>query len=118
MDSLSFNSYLLDEWRGQRGGEVHFYQRLKAFLDEHFPDIKLVSEKDALIEELAVTSDFKHTHRVIAQLSNAGSFTAPQLNAIVSAAVTNNQIFQILDDRDVKDFPGEEPVWERRPSRP
>jgi predicted nucleic acid-binding protein len=104
LNSSTFNSYLLDEWRGQRRGNVHLYQRLKAFLDEHFPDIKLVSEKDALIEELAITSDFKHTHRVVAQLSNAGSFTASQLNAIVSASVTNNQICQIMDDPDVKDF--------------
>jgi hypothetical protein len=104
LDATTFNSYLQDEWHGRCKGEVHFYQRLKAFLDHHFPDIKLTSEKDALIEELASTRDFRQTHQVIARLDRAGAYDSAQLNAIVSAVVSNDQVYRILDDPDVEKF--------------
>jgi len=106
IQSIPFNSYLQSEWREGKRGEVHFYQRLSSFLGEHFPDIKLSSEleKDLVIDELASSRTFVETHRAIAALKAAADFTAPQLNAIVSAYVNNDQVFRIINDADVRDF--------------
>ncbi len=106
VNTSTFNSVLQNEWKGSKNGTVRFYQRLSAFLGEFYPDIKLASEleKDMLIDELAFTRNFAQTHRTIAALRATGDFTKPQLNAIVSAYVTNDQIWRIIDDADVRDF--------------
>lgn len=127
LDPKVFNSYLLDEWRSKAGGEVRFYLRLKSFLDENLPAIKLSSEKDALLEELAFsraakpavapavdtnaliyalsqTGSFAGTHQVIAQLERIDDFDAEQVNSIVAAYVTNDQVHGIMRDIDVKRF--------------
>jgi hypothetical protein len=106
LDATAFNSYLQNEWESTKNGVVHFYQRLSGFLGEHFPKIKLSTEleKDMLIEELASAHTFAQTHRAISLLSKAGDFTPAQLNAIVSAYVSNPQVHWIIDDVDVRDF--------------
>jgi hypothetical protein len=106
LNTSTFNSVLQNEWKGSKKATVHFYQRLSAFLGEFYPDIKLASEleKDVLIDELAFTRNFAQTHRTIAALRAPSDFTKPQLNAIVTGYVTNDQIWRIIDDADVRDF--------------
>jgi hypothetical protein len=106
LEPAAFNSYLQDEWGRRKKGAVRFYRRLSAFVGEHFPGIKLEAEteKDKVIDELAGTRSYAQTHQTIAELRAAGDFTGPQLNAILSAMATNDQVYRILDDPDVKDF--------------
>jgi hypothetical protein len=106
LNAAKFNAVLQEEWNRRKEGTVHLYPRLSAFLGEFYPDIKLASEleKEMLIDELAFTRNFVHTHRTIAALRATGDFTKPQLNAIVSAYVDNGQIWRIMDDADVRDF--------------
>ncbi|MEX2030543.1 MAG: PIN domain-containing protein [Anaerolineales bacterium] len=100
------HEYLRHEWKETNGSEIHPYTRLSSFFAQHFPDIRLASEleKDLLIRELAEAPTFSHVHRAISGLSRYTRFTREQVNGIVAAAITNNQVYWIAQDPDVRDF--------------
>jgi len=106
LDPAQFNTYLQAEWASRFGAGVRFYERLSQFLSEHFPDIKLATEleKDLLIGSLAKSHHFDETHKILRQLSRLSDFTSTQLRDIVDAFVTNNQIYWIVTDQDVRGF--------------
>ena len=83
-----------------------YYERLSLFFQEHFPNIKLASEleKESLIRDLAASWSFAQTHTLVKKLSNYNDFTSEQLNEIVEAAISNNQIYWIIKDPDVYEF--------------
>jgi hypothetical protein len=73
---------------------------------DYFPDIKLASEleKDLLIQELAQSGTFDHTRGIISRLRKFTDFTKSQVNAIVSAAITNNQVYWIATYPTIRTF--------------
>jgi hypothetical protein len=101
-----FDSYLSDEWQESRGAEVAYYQQLSLFLRKHFPDVRLASDVElwALIQAFADSQSFGATHTATAALSGveASSLSRDQLNAIVSACVSNDQIRRLIHDSDVE----------------
>ena len=101
-----FNGYLLHEWAQTKGSQLFYHQRLSSFFKERFPHIKLASEleKDLLIRDFADSGTFARTHAVISGLSRYTDFTAAQLNDIVAAAISNNQVYRIINDPDVMGF--------------
>jgi hypothetical protein len=107
LDEHRFKDFLLQEWTN-RGfpSEVHLYQNLSTFFRDHFPEIKLASEleKDLGIQALALSSSFTKTHKEIARLAKHTEFTGEQINDIVRAAVSNNQISMVAKDEDVHQF--------------
>ncbi len=100
------HEYLRHEWHEANRSEIKPYTRLSAFLAEHFPDIKLASEleKDILIRSLENAASFAETHAAVLGLSKYTKFTRDQVNAIIKAAVTNNQVYWIGRDPDVHAF--------------
>ena len=106
LKEISFNEFLHEEWRQAKKSELHFYKRLSAFLKEKYPDIKLASEaeKELLIRELSISPNFATIHSVIQQLSKYSEFTDSQLNSLVRAAISNNQVYWIIDDEDIHEF--------------
>jgi hypothetical protein len=106
LDENAFSGFLSDEWRGKKKSNLVFYKRISVFFKEHFPDIKLAAEleKDLLIEDFTNSSSFARTHEVVAKLSKYADFTPAQLNAIVSATLSNSQIALIAGDADVHEF--------------
>lgn len=98
--------YLEDEWNEAIKSSVHFYRRLSALFRERFPDIRLASEleKELLIQRLAESPNFLTTHSIIAKLGRYSDFNNAQLNALVTAAVTNNQVYWIAKDPDIYAF--------------
>ena len=106
LDAASIDPYLLHEWSVEKSSQLRAYRRLSSFFRDAFPDIELASEleKDLLIQELANTSTFAQTHVVISKLSRFSDFTPAQVNEIVAAAVTNNQVYWIACDPDVRPF--------------
>jgi predicted nucleic acid-binding protein len=106
LDDGLFDPFLLQEWRESKKSRLFFYKRLSGFLKEKFPAINLASEqeKDSLIRELANSWSFAQTHIVIGKLARYSDFSATQANEIVSATVTNNQVYWIIEDMDVKEF--------------
>jgi hypothetical protein len=106
LDESEFDPYLKNEWHEYIKSEIYFYKRLSSFFREKFPEIKLATEleKDLLIRELVESSSFEKTHMIITKLSRLSDFTQAQINEIIAAAVTNNQIFWIAMDPDIKYF--------------
>jgi len=106
IDSNVFNTYLSQEWKTHKKSEVVFYRSLSEFFKEHFPKISLASEteKDLDIQNLADSSSFVQTHAIISKLNKYSDFTIAQVNAIIAATVSNNQVYWIITDVDVNDF--------------
>jgi len=101
-----FSTYLTKEWNKAKNSEVYFYKRLSSLFNEKFPDIELATEleKDLLIKELTESMSFANTHNIISRLSKFSDFSRSQINDIVKAAVSNNQVYWIAQDSDIKTF--------------
>lgn len=106
IDPQRFNSFLLDEWLNTKNEDLVWYRRLSGFFKEHFPDIKLATEldKDLLIRDLISSASFSQTHSIVAKLRRYTDFTQAQLNDIVTAAISNDQVYLIIEDSDVNEF--------------
>ncbi len=106
VDSSRFNIFLKKEWELRNSSNLFFYKKLSDFFSENFPDINLSgeSEKDLLIQGLPASSNFAQTHQLISKLYKFTDFSEAQVNEIVSACLSNNQIYWIIDDDDVKEF--------------
>ena len=106
LDENQLKEFLLIEWAQRGKGAIRFYRRLSSFFKEHFPDIKLASElvKELAVQEFAASGTFAQTHIAIGKLAKHTQFTNIQANDIVRAAVSNNQIWGIIQDPDVKEF--------------
>lgn len=106
VDRNNFMEFLSQEWTEKKRSQIVYYERLSLFFQEHFPNIKLASEleKESLIGDLAASRSFAQTHTLVKKLSNYNDFTSEQLNEIVEAAISNNQIYWIIKDPDVYEF--------------
>lgn len=98
--------FLVDEWKTQKGSEIWFYRSLSDFFREKFPDIKLASEleKELAIKNFVNSSSFDSTHKAIKKLTKFNDLTSEDINQIISASVTNNQIYLIKEDEDIRSF--------------
>lgn len=101
-----FNSFLLMEWK-KRMSLTHFkyYKSLSSFFKEQFPQINIATEihKEQLITKLSKSSSFSETRNILRELKDYDDFTSKQINDIVYSAITNNQIFWIRNDVDIKE---------------
>jgi len=106
LDQDAIEPYLAEEWTERKFSRLIPYHRISSLFIDHFPNIELASEleKDLLIQQLASSSTFSETHTAISKLSRFSDFTKPQINAIVSAAISNDQIYWIAKDPDVRSF--------------
>ncbi len=106
LNTEAMDPFLLDEWSQNKGSQLHVYKRLSSFFRDQFPEIELATEleKDLLIAELATSSRFVQTHAVISKLSRFSDFTQAQVDEIVAAAITNNQVRWTGRDPDVNEF--------------
>jgi len=106
LDQATIDEYLVEEWGEKKSSTVHPYNRLSSFFQDHFPDIKLASEleKDLLIEELVTSSSFDATRMTVSKLRRFSDFTKSQVDKIVTATITNNQIYWIATYVTIKSF--------------
>lgn len=105
VDDSLFNPYLFKEWQKIKHSNIIHFRNLTVFFRENFPQIKLADEleKNLLIERLATSGSFTTTHLVLSKLSSFNDFTREQINDIILACVSNNQIYWIATDQDIKD---------------
>jgi len=105
-DTASIDPFLVEEWSERVKSELANYRGISEFFADKFPDIELAteSEKDLLIRNLATGGTFDRTHQIISRLSKYSDFTPTQVNEIVLAAITNNQVYWIGSDWDVRTF--------------
>ena len=106
LDENKLKQFLLEEWVERKQSKIVFYRRLSSFFKDVFPQIKIATEleKELLIRNLAASASFAQTHSVLAKLSKFTEFTPSQLNEIVEASISNDQIYKIIDDTDVEAF--------------
>ena len=106
LDDNRLDGFLAKEWETAKKAKVVFFKRLSAFFRAQFPEIRLAAEaeKDLAIRDLANSGSFAQTHGVIGRLAQYSDFTPAQLNEIVSAALSNNQVYWIAGDDDVRSF--------------
>jgi hypothetical protein len=99
-----FSPFLSHEWKQAKKGELRYYRRISTFFKEKYPGIKLATEleKEILIGELAKSGSFKMTRNVLKSLMKHSDFTGPQLKEIAKAATTNNQVYWVGDDKDIR----------------
>lgn len=106
LNSNVFDNFLLKEWQRRNNSDLIYYKKLSEFFKENFPDINLSDEleKDILIQGLATSGNFARTHQLISKLNKFTEFTEAQVNDIISATISNNQVYWIIDDEDVNQF--------------
>lgn len=106
LDSNMFHSFLATEWKTRKGAVLRYHRRLSLFFKEKYPQIELASgvEKEVAIAELASSVSYSITHDAIVKLEQFSDFTTNQATALATAATTNSQIYQIIQDDDVKNF--------------
>lgn len=98
--------FLKQEWKAKKGGELFVYRTLSSFLKEHFDGVAFSYDKnkEALIDSLLDSGSFAETHHLIAKLEQFGYFSLKEVQRILAAAVSNNQVGWIVDDNDVYGF--------------
>ena len=106
VDDREFNSYLKREWSDNKQADLIYFRQISRFFQDHFPDINLVdeAEKDALIHQLALSSSFAQTHSIVADLAQYSEFSPTQLENIIDGALSNTQVYWIINDYDVERF--------------
>jgi predicted nucleic acid-binding protein len=99
--------FLLREWNTRNPDcQLVLDKSLPEFFQREFPDIQLAEEIDKLeaIERLERSGSFAATHSAIAMLLQYDDFKDSELQRILAAYLSNNQIQWILGDSDVKSF--------------
>lgn len=106
LDDKQFSHFLRREWTERKHSELLYYNKLSAFFADYYPHIKLATEKEIerLISELADSGSFAITHSIIAKFNQYTDFTNDQLNQIITACLSNNQVYWIIKDEDVNQF--------------
>lgn len=102
----ALSSYLENEWSSAKESQCILYRSLSDFLKVHFADIKLADEidKSIAIERLETSPNFTTTHNALVQLMGIDDYTPKELQRLINAYITNNQIHWIIGDKDVRAF--------------
>ena len=61
-------------------------------------------KKEALIDKLEDSTNFKNTHAIIDQLKMIEEWTDKQKTKLIQIALNNTQVWYILNDDDIKKF--------------
>jgi hypothetical protein len=106
IDDTQFSQFLTREWAEKKSSGLRYYNRLSAFFADYYPNIRLATEKEMerLIGELAASASFAETHSIITKFRQYTDFTNDQVDKIVAAIVSNNQVYWIVEDEDVNQF--------------
>ncbi len=89
------SDFLKDEWEKRKQSKINYYKSLNWFFKDKFPNIKLDDEfvKEARIERFTKSTSFNEARKNLRDLLTINDFTTPQLNQIVRASITNDQIY-------------------------
>lgn len=106
IDPSKLSYFLSEEWEQRKKSKIYCYRRLSEFLNIDFPDIKLAADLERVlaIKELMNSKSFANTKSAIRKLSKYDDFSILELNEIIAASTSNNQIYWIKDDSSVMPF--------------
>lgn len=103
------HNYLVEEWKGIKGGDLCLHTELKPFLNAQFQIIKLEvdKEKATAIKMLTESGSFSTTHLGVSMvLPFLDALTQEDANLLMEKGIENQQIRWIADDSDVKHLYG------------
>ena len=107
LKNSQLSHFLLEEWGKKFNTDISFFPKLIDFFADQFPEIKLspsTLERHLVVESFVNSESFSKTHSVIRKLNQFQKFEVNEINRMMEAALTNNQISMIADDDDVNDF--------------
>ena len=106
LDDTRVHPFLQQEWREIKNSQVYVYRELSTFLNEHFDGVAFYydREKYELIDDLAKTKSFAGTHTIVSNLETHGYYSLGEVERILDAAISNDQVGRIIPDYDVSDF--------------
>jgi hypothetical protein len=106
LDDALMADALRREWADKKKSKLILYKSLTSLFKAKYPDIKLASEleRELAIGALAGSTNFAQTHTALRRLDAYTDFTADEARDLMSAAVSNDQIYRIYDDDDVYEF--------------
>jgi hypothetical protein len=87
--------FLKTEWKNRKKSEVFFYNSLNKFFSDKFPGTKLDNEyiKDMIIKKFENSNSFNAARKNLKELYEINDFSPSQLNKILKASITNDQIY-------------------------
>jgi predicted nucleic acid-binding protein len=116
LDENRVHPFLAAEWSSTMGaGDVHLYRDLRTFVSDQLPEVSIrfeavdiaseeAAERQHLIAALRDSPNFQTTHSLVRELTQYTDFSADELNEILLASTTNDQISWIINDPDVAVF--------------
>lgn len=106
INSERFNDYLLEEWKGKINSDLIHYKKISLFFKENYPEIKfnLEYEKEILLKDLLNSNSFAYSRNRLYELSRFDDFSIEQLETFINACISNNQIYWIRKDKDIKEI--------------
>jgi hypothetical protein len=106
IDPKLFSSYLINEWESKKHSSLYFYTNLTEFFKTHFPEIKLAidMQRGFAIKDLENSNYFSATHSAISNLSGFTDYTDDEIKKIIAISITNNQVYGISEDEDIRLF--------------
>lgn len=99
INSNEFSDFLNIEWETTKGSKLKFYKSFNQFLKITFPEVKITTEdiKNTKIEAFENSSNFDAARARLFELVQINEFSSEQLNRIVKASISNNQIYWAND---------------------
>ncbi len=100
------HSFLAQEWREEKNGELKVYKTLLKFMTEYFDGTAFYFDKnkETLLEDLENTGTYATTHEIIVNLEGFEYFSLSEVERILSAATQNSQFGSIVTDEDIVKF--------------
>lgn len=104
LDPSNLDNFLKKEWDNREWflppqWKFYFFNDLNNFFQNKFLDIKLNEEyfKNKTISNLEESSSFDRTRAILLKLTKYENFSLDQINRIIDAAISNNQIYWAKD---------------------
>jgi hypothetical protein len=106
LDSKLASNPIQNEWKAAKRATVFTHKSLKDFLDVANLGITLQADQERyeLVSSLYDSPSYASTHRLVESLSWHDDFTAEETELLCSAALTNTQVSDIIEDEDVRHF--------------
>lgn len=99
INSNEFSDFLSMEWESKKNSKLKFYKSFNQFLKTTFPEVKIITEdiKNAKIEAFENSPNFDAARARLFELVKINEFSSEQINRIVKASISNNQIYWAHD---------------------
>jgi hypothetical protein len=106
LDNARLSQFLTREWELSHSGKIHFYRCLSSFFEKNFSHIRIADQlhRELLISNLLNAPTFAASRAILRELASIPDFSSRELNAIVTAVITNNQIYWIATDSDIREY--------------